>query len=49
MQGPADLIRAVEDPGRYGEGYLKNIASDFLPFSVAWRRYPAPWTRTRGR
>jgi hypothetical protein len=32
MQGPADLIRAVEDPGRYGEGYLKNIASDFLPF-----------------
>jgi hypothetical protein len=34
MRGPADLIKAVEDPGRYGEGYIKNFASSFVPFSV---------------
>ena len=34
MKGPADLIKAVEDPGRYGESYLKNFASSFVPFSV---------------
>lgn len=48
MKGPADLIKAVEDPGRYGEGYLKNIASDFLPFSVGMAqmaRAADPYTR----
>lgn len=34
MRGPADLIKAVEDSGRYGEGYIKNFASSFVPFSV---------------
>jgi hypothetical protein len=34
MRGPADLIKAVEDPGRYGEGYIKNMLSSFVPFSV---------------
>ena len=35
MRGPADLIQAVEDPGRYGENYIRNFASSFLPMSVA--------------
>lgn len=34
MKGPSDLIKAVDDPGRYGESYLKNFASSFVPFSV---------------
>lgn len=35
MRGPADLLRAVEDPGRYGQNYLKNMISSFVPYSVA--------------
>lgn len=34
MRGPADLIKAMEDPGRYGEAYLRNWASSFVPYSV---------------
>jgi hypothetical protein len=34
MRGPADLIKAIEDPGRYGEGYIKNFLSSFVPYSV---------------
>ena len=34
MRGPSDLIRAVEDPGRYGEGYIRNFLSSFTPYSV---------------
>ncbi len=34
MRGPADLIQAVEDPGRYGERYIQNFASSFVPASV---------------
>lgn len=34
MRGPADLIKAIEDPGRYGEAYIKNFLSSFVPFSV---------------
>ena len=34
MRGPADLIQAVEDPGRYGERYIQNFASSFVPMSV---------------
>lgn len=34
MRGPADLMRAIEDPGRYGESWVRNIASSFVPFSV---------------
>ena len=34
MRGPSDLIKAIDDPGRYGEAYLRNWASSFLPYSV---------------
>ena len=34
MRGPADLIRAVEDPGRYGDGYVRQWVSSFMPYSV---------------
>jgi hypothetical protein len=34
MRGPAELIQAIEDPGRYGQNYLKNFLSSFVPFSV---------------
>jgi hypothetical protein len=48
MRGPSDLIRAVEDPGRYGEGYLRNFVSSFVPYSVAGgqiARMVDPYTR----
>ena len=34
MRGPAELIQAIEDPGRYGERYIQNFASSFVPYSV---------------
>ena len=34
LKGPSDLIMAVEDPGRYGQRYISNMLSSFLPFSV---------------
>lgn len=34
MRGPADLIQAVTDPGRYGAGYVRNFLSSFIPYSV---------------
>ncbi len=34
MRGPAELMQAVEDPGRYGERYIQNFASSFVPYSV---------------
>jgi hypothetical protein len=34
MRGPADLIKAVEDPGRYGESYIRTFLSSFVPYSV---------------
>lgn len=34
MRGPSDLIKAIEDPGRYGEAYVRNFLSSFVPFSV---------------
>ena len=34
MRGPSDLIKAVEDPGRYGDAYLRNFVSSFVPYSV---------------
>jgi hypothetical protein len=48
MRGPADLIKAVEDPGRYGEVYIKNFLSSFVPFSVGtaqMSRAMDPYTR----
>jgi hypothetical protein len=34
MRGPAELIEALEDPGRYGERYIQNFLSSFVPYSV---------------
>ncbi|MBB3453881.1 hypothetical protein FHT86_002137 [Rhizobium sp. BK313] len=34
MRGPAELMQAVEDPGRYGEAYIRNFLSSFVPYSV---------------
>lgn len=34
MRGPADLIRALTDPDRYGRNYVKNFLASFVPFSV---------------
>jgi hypothetical protein len=33
MRGPSDLIEAVDNPGRYGQAYIRNLASSFMPFS----------------
>lgn len=35
MSGPAELIQALEDPGRYGAAYVRNQISSFVPYSVA--------------
>lgn len=35
MTGPSDLIEALQDPDRYGESYIKNFLSSFVPFSGA--------------
>jgi hypothetical protein len=34
MKGPYDLIKAVDQPERYGAGWVRNFASAFVPFSV---------------
>jgi hypothetical protein len=34
MRGPADLIKAIEDSGRYGESYIRNFLTGFVPFST---------------
>lgn len=34
MRGPAELIKAVTDSERYGDAYIRNFASSFVPFSV---------------
>jgi hypothetical protein len=34
MRGPADLIKALDDPNRHGEAYLKNMLGSFLPYST---------------
>lgn len=49
MSGPADLIQALEDPGRYGESYLRNFASGFVPYSTALQqmdRASDPYSRS---
>ena len=48
MKGPADLIRAIEESDRYGEGYVRNFLPDFLPYSVGmgqWARGQDPYQR----
>jgi hypothetical protein len=34
MRGPSDLIKAVDNPVRYGRPYLRNFLSSWVPFSV---------------
>jgi hypothetical protein len=39
MRGPSDLIKAIQDPARYGENYIKNFVSSFaVPFSVSMQQ-----------
>lgn len=48
MRGPSELIKALDDPGRYGEAHLKNFAASFVPFSVGvfqMNRAADPYTR----
>jgi len=35
MKGPADLIQAVSDPDRYGERYIRNFLSSYVPNVLA--------------
>lgn len=34
LRGPADLLKAIEDPARYGESYIRNFSTSFLPFAT---------------
>ena len=48
MRGPAELMQAIEDPGRYGESYVRNFLSSFTPYSVGMAqvtRAMDPYTR----
>lgn len=36
LQGPAELIKAVETPDQYGQQYIKSFLSSFVPASVNW-------------
>jgi hypothetical protein len=36
LQGPAELIKAVETPDQYGQQYIKSFLSSFVPSSVNW-------------
>lgn len=33
MRGPAELIKALTDSDRYGDSYIRNMISSFVPFS----------------
>ena len=34
LRGPSDLIKAIFEPDRYGDGFVRNMAASFLPYSV---------------
>lgn len=34
MRGPSEMLRAVTDSDRYGDAYVRNFLSSFVPFSV---------------
>lgn len=34
MRGPSELIQAIDEPDRYGERYIQNLLSSFVPYSV---------------
>jgi hypothetical protein len=34
MHGPAELLKAIESPDRYGESYVRNYLAAFVPYSV---------------
>jgi ribosomal protein S18 acetylase RimI-like enzyme len=35
MKGPYDLMKALDQPDRYGPAYIRNLLASFVPFSVA--------------
>jgi len=48
LRGPSDLVKAIEDPARYGGGYIRNFLSSFVPYSVGlsyMARASDPYTR----
>ena len=48
VRGPADLLRAIHDPERYGGYYVRNELASFVPFSVGMSqmaRAVDPYTR----
>ncbi len=49
LRGPSDLIKAIDEPDRYGTTYLRNFASSFaVPYSVGMSqvaRQIDPFTR----
>ena len=34
MKGPADLIKALDEPDRFGASYIENFVSSFVPYSA---------------
>lgn len=34
MHGPAEMLKAIETPDRYGESYIRNYLAAFVPYSV---------------
>jgi hypothetical protein len=34
MRGPSDLVKALDDPSRYGPAYIRQWAGSFVPYSV---------------
>lgn len=48
VRGPADLINALTDPGRYGPSYIRNTLATFVPYSIGLAqvaRASDPWSR----
>ena len=37
MRGPSDLIKAIDQPDRYGPAYVRNFVASFIPFSTQMR------------
>lgn len=38
MRGISDVVKALNDPGRYGEGVLENIGTQVIPFAALGRQ-----------
>lgn len=35
MKGPYDLVKAIDQPDRYGPAYVRNLLASFVPYSTA--------------